>query len=68
MPSDSGVDGGGSTSSFWSRAIPVTESSSPTLALSVRTDCGRPSTTSVTFFWIARWVRPTESTAVTSAA
>jgi hypothetical protein len=54
MPSDRGVDGGGCTTSRPPSEIPVTERSSPTFALRVRTDCGRPSTTSVTFFWIAR--------------
>ncbi len=54
IPSAIGVACAGTTRSPDPIAIPSESSSSPTLELTVRTASGRPSTTSVTLFWIAR--------------
>src|SRR4030095_3568873 len=62
IPSASEVCVGGVTRSPYPTRIPCASRSSPTLALIVRTASGRPwSTTSVTVFWIATYVRPPTS-------
>jgi hypothetical protein len=69
IPSASEVCVGGVTRSPYPTRIPCASRSSPTLALIVRTASGRPwSTTSVTVFWIATYVRPPTSTTLASSA
>src|SRR6185503_5014733 len=69
IPSESDVGVGGVTRSPYPTRIPCASRSSPTLALIVRTASGRPwSTTSVTVFWIATYVRPPTSRTLASSA
>ena len=69
IPSASDVCAGGVTRSPYPTRIPCASRSSPTLALIVRTASGRPwSTTSVTVFWIATYVRPPTSKTLARSA